>query len=98
MSAYPKTPTFESVTVVLPVLNETYSLTQTVDAILESSKPYLREFLIVIADRTSPESLAEVAALSKRLGNLILVHRQELNSSAAQCVKRSNLRAAVTSS
>ena len=78
MSAYPKTPTFESVTVVLPVLNETYSLTQTVDAILESSKPYLREFLIVIADRTSPESLAEVAALSKRLGNLILVHRQEL--------------------
>lgn len=56
MSAYPKTPTFESVTVVLPVLNETYSLTQTVDAILESSKPYLREFLIVIADRTSPES------------------------------------------
>jgi glycosyltransferase involved in cell wall biosynthesis len=78
MSTYPKTEAFDGVTVVLPVLNETYSLTQTVDAILESSRPHLREFLIVIADRTSQESLAEIAALSKRLGNLILVHRQEL--------------------
>jgi glycosyltransferase involved in cell wall biosynthesis len=78
MSTYPKTEAFDGATVVLPVLNETYSLTQTVDAILESSRPHLREFLIVIADRTSQESLAEIAALSKRLGNLILVHRQEL--------------------
>ena len=78
MSAYPKTGAFDSVTVVLPVLNETYSLTQTVEAILESSRPHLREFLIVTADRTSQESLAEIAALSKRLDDLIRVHRQEL--------------------
>jgi glycosyltransferase involved in cell wall biosynthesis len=78
MSAYPKTQSFEHVTIVLPVLNETYSLTQTVDTILLSSKPYLREFLIVIADRTSPESLAAINALSTRLGSLIVVHRQSL--------------------
>jgi glycosyltransferase involved in cell wall biosynthesis len=78
MSAYPKTQSFGHVTIVLPVLNETYSLTQTVDTILLSSKPYLREFLIVIADRTSPESLAAINALSARLGTLIVVHRQNL--------------------
>lgn len=75
---YPKTAVFDDVTIVLPVLNETYSLSQTVDAIVETSKSQLREILIVVADRTSPESLAAIADLSNRLGDLIVVHRQQL--------------------
>jgi len=78
MTAYPRTGSFRDATVILPVMNETYSLVQTVDAILATSRADLREFLIVIADRTAPESLAEIERLKARLGDLVAVHRQTL--------------------
>jgi glycosyltransferase involved in cell wall biosynthesis len=78
MSAVPEIHAFESVTVVLPVVNETYSLVETVDSILKTSKSELRELLIVVCDRTTPESLATIKSLSERLGDLVIVHRQKL--------------------
>ncbi|HUC60561.1 MAG TPA: glycosyltransferase family 2 protein [Alphaproteobacteria bacterium] len=78
MKIYPRTESFQSATVILPVINETYSLVQTVEAILATSKADLREFLIVIADRTTPESRAEIERLNARFGDLVVVHRQTL--------------------
>jgi glycosyltransferase involved in cell wall biosynthesis len=78
MSAVPQTRAFESVTIILPVINETYSLVETVDSILQTSKPEVRELLIVICDRTTPESLATIKSLSARLGDLVVVHHQKL--------------------
>ncbi len=75
---YPRTEGFTDVTVLLPVMNETYSLVQTVDTILGSSKKDVREILVVVADKTTPESLAEVEKLRARLGDLIAVHKQTL--------------------
>jgi glycosyltransferase involved in cell wall biosynthesis len=78
MTTYPETHAFESATIILPVTNETYSLVQTVDAILATSRADLREILIVVADKTAPEAMAEVERLAARLGDLVVVHRQKL--------------------
>ena len=56
MNAFPGTYAFGSATVILPVVNETYSLVQTVDSILETSKADVRELLIVVCDKTTRES------------------------------------------
>ena len=78
MSAFPGTYAFGSVTVILPVVNETYSLAETVDSILETSKADVRELLIVVCDKTTPESMATIDSLSARLGDLVVIHRQKL--------------------
>jgi len=49
MSLMPETSAFGSATVILPVVNETYSLIQTVDSILETSRADVRELLIVVS-------------------------------------------------
>jgi glycosyltransferase involved in cell wall biosynthesis len=78
MSAFPTTLAFGSATIILPVVNETYSLVQTVDSILETSKPDVRELLIVVCDRTTRESMATIDSLSARFGDLVVVHHQKL--------------------
>jgi hypothetical protein len=78
MAAYPVTQKLQSVTVILPVMNETYSLTQTVEEIIQTSRPDLLEFIVVVAPETLPESRSEVAALVTRFGDLIVVHEQKL--------------------
>jgi GT2 family glycosyltransferase len=69
---------FESATIVLPVVSETYSLVETVNLILQTSKAEVRELLVVICDKTTPESMATIKNLSARLGDLIVVHHQKL--------------------
>ena len=78
MTALPETNAFESVTIVLPVVNETYSLVETVNSILETSKQDVRELLIIVCDKTTPESMATIKSLSARLGDLVVVHHQKL--------------------
>ncbi len=78
MAEYPKTTQFNSVTIILPVINETHSLMETVDAILATSKTDLREFLIVICNKTTPESIEHVESLARCLGSLVAVHHQKL--------------------
>ena len=51
MSLIPETSAFGSATVILPVVNETYSLVQTVDSILETSKANVRELLNILGQR-----------------------------------------------
>src|SRR5580698_9939992 len=78
MSAFPGTYAFGSATVILPVMNETYSLVETVDSILATSKSDVRELLIVVCEKTTRESMATINSLSARLGDLVVVHRQTL--------------------
>jgi glycosyltransferase involved in cell wall biosynthesis len=78
MSALPATPAFGSATIILPVVNESYSLVETVDSILATSKPDVRELLIVVCDKTTRESMATIERLSARLGDLVVIHRQKL--------------------
>jgi len=78
MTDYPIVNQFESVTVVLPVVNETISLQQTVDIILRDVKEDVRELLIVVCQKTTPEAMAVVAQLQLELGDLVVVHHQKL--------------------
>lgn len=78
MSAYPPTLRFDAVSVILPVIGETQSLRQTVATIVECSRADLREFIIVVCKKTTPQSLATIEGLSAELGPLVRVHWQTL--------------------
>jgi len=78
MTAYPQTTAYKDVTIILPVINETYSLVQTVETIMATSEKDVRELLIVVADKTLPKSMATIDSLRERYGDLIVVHRQTL--------------------
>jgi uncharacterized protein (TIRG00374 family) len=75
---YPATDSFESASVILPVIDETYSLSRTVDDILAEASCDICEFLIVVCDRTTRPSLKVVQDLRRRLGSLVVVHHQSL--------------------
>ena len=66
-----------NISVLLPVINETYSLRKTIQIINESSKNYIKEYLILISGKTRPESIREIDALKEIYGDLIVTHLQE---------------------
>jgi hypothetical protein len=78
MIDYPNVARFESVTVLLPVVNETISLRQTVDIVLRDARSDIIELLIVVCKKTTPEALAVVSQLQDELGGLVVVHHQTL--------------------
>src|SRR5208282_2202055 len=78
MSDYLCVDRFESATIVLPVMNETTSLEETVRIIVRDVKDRTKEILIVVCERTTAESMATVDRLSERLGAMIRVHSQKL--------------------
>jgi glycosyltransferase involved in cell wall biosynthesis len=78
MTDYPLTEALSSVTIILPVMNETVSLEQTVEIILRDGKSFVRELLIVVCKRTTPEAMATVKRLKEELGELVVVHEQKL--------------------
>ena len=78
MSDYPKVSKLESVTVLLPVINETISLKQTVDIVLRDAKADILELLIIVCKKTTPEAMAVIAQLQKELGGLVVVLHQTL--------------------
>ena len=78
MADYPVVERFESATVILPVMNETVSLEKTVEIIRRDAGDRVREYLIVVCERTTPEAMATVERLRKDLGELVVVHHQSL--------------------
>jgi glycosyltransferase involved in cell wall biosynthesis len=78
MNGLPRVDRFESVSVILPVINETISLRQTVDIILRDIRDYVSELIIVICKRTTPDSMAVIRGLKAELGGLIVVLEQKL--------------------
>ena len=75
---YPRTACFESATIVLPVMNETTSLDETVKIILRDVKDKIREIVIVVCKRTTPEAMAAANRLREELPELVVVHEQKL--------------------
>jgi glycosyltransferase involved in cell wall biosynthesis len=75
---YPRTDRFESATIILPVMNETVSLDETIQIILRDAKDKIKELLIVVCQRTSPQALAVVSRWREQLPDLVRVHQQTL--------------------
>lgn len=77
MKLYPHIERVDSVSILLPVINETTSLRQTVDIILRDvRREDLKELLIVVCEKTTPESMALIGRLQQELGDLVVVLRQ----------------------
>ena len=69
---------FTSLTVILPVINETYLLRETVDTIMRDCPGDIGEFLIVVCNKTTPESLKACEELKQKYGGKIQVFEQTL--------------------
>lgn len=69
---------FESASVILPVMNETYSLQQTIEVIERDCASDVKEYLIVVCNRTKKESLDVCENLKTELGERVKVHFQTL--------------------
>jgi len=79
MSDYPPTAQLTSVTIVLPVMNETASLKQTIDVILRDvPKEFIQEILIVVCEKTTAPAMAAVTELQQQFNGLVVVHHQQL--------------------
>jgi glycosyltransferase involved in cell wall biosynthesis len=78
LPSIPPTDSFQSVSVILPVLDEIVSLTKTVETLLASASADIREIIIVVCERTTRQARANVAELQKAHPQLIVVHEQTL--------------------
>lgn len=78
MTLLPTTDLVAGVSVILPVMNETTSLEQTVDIILSEASTEISEILIVVCERTTPEALATIERLRANYGGLLTIHHQRL--------------------
>ncbi|HSE43422.1 MAG TPA: glycosyltransferase family 2 protein [Acidobacteriota bacterium] len=67
-----------SVSIILPVTDETFSLRQTLDIIASTCGDEIKEFIIVIYKKTTEESLKVIQQLQKDYGQKIIVHTQKL--------------------
>jgi len=66
------------VSVLLPVMDETESLNETIRILLEENRQAISEILIVVCDRTSTESVAVCEALQRQQPDLIKLRWQKL--------------------
>ena len=65
--------------VILPVINETFSLEKTVEILMNENLSDIAELLIVISEKqTSPQSLAAIDLLKQKYPQLIRVIKQRL--------------------
>jgi hypothetical protein len=74
----PATGAFTSLSVVLPVMNETTSLEATVDRLVAELGTDLGELIVVLSPRTTDESRETVARLAQRCAVPLRVHTQSL--------------------
>ena len=78
MSTFPQTHTFESVTIILPVINETFSLRQTIEILEAENGDVIKEYIIVVSpQKTIPASIAVCNCLLERMPDKVLVLRQQ---------------------
>ncbi|MCR4892676.1 MAG: glycosyltransferase family 2 protein [Lachnospiraceae bacterium] len=72
---------YRNVSILLPAMDETYSLRETVETILDTcDREDLAEFILLLCDRTTEESRAVATRLIKDYGDRvpIYIHEQEL--------------------
>ena len=72
---------FKNVTILLPAMDETYSLRETVETIIKTChREDLAEFILLLCDRTTPESKAVAEALVEEFSGQIpiYIHYQKL--------------------
>jgi glycosyltransferase involved in cell wall biosynthesis len=70
--------TFQSLSVVLPTLGETTSLTHTIECLVRDLRPDLAQILIIVCDRSTPEAMRCAEDAVERYPELVSIHSQDL--------------------
>ncbi|HEV2328375.1 MAG TPA: glycosyltransferase family 2 protein [Verrucomicrobiae bacterium] len=79
MKFYSPPTKLDTVSIILPVINETVSLRKTIETILRDVKRELvREFIIVVCKRTTADAMTVIGELQKEFGELVVVLQQKL--------------------
>jgi glycosyltransferase involved in cell wall biosynthesis len=73
-----KNGSFQSATILLPVINETTSLVKTVETIRNHSDPDVKEFLMIVCEKTKRESLEICDSFRQKDPERFVVHHQKL--------------------
>lgn len=76
MEEYLRENKVSSVSIILPVMDETESLRKTVEIIYKDNKKYIAVFVIVICDKTKKQSLKVIDELKKEYGKIISIIKQ----------------------
>ena len=74
----PLSASFQSLSVVLPTLGETTSLTHTIECLVRDLRDDLEQILIIVCDRTTPEAMKHAEAAIAEYPDLVSVHWQDL--------------------
>ena len=69
---------FDAASVILPVINETYSLLHTIDTLESDCSEHVKEYIIVVCQRTTQESLSICEQLKKGDPSRYILHFQYL--------------------
>lgn len=72
---------FKNVSILIPAMDETYSLAETVNVILETCSPQdIAEIIIIVADKTSPDTINTANNLIAKYNDRakIYIHAQKL--------------------
>lgn len=69
---------FQSLSVVLPTLGETSSLTHTIECLVRDLREDLAQILVIVCERTTPEAMAHAEAAVEKHPDLVSIHWQEL--------------------
>lgn len=67
-----------SVTAHIPVINETYLLSKTIDIIEESMKDDPVSYIISVCNKTTPDSMAVIKRYQEKLQGRLQLHTQKL--------------------
>ena len=68
---------FESLTAVLPTLEETHSLTHTIDVLVADLRDDLAQIVIIVCEKTTSQALAHAEAAVEKYPDLVSVHWQD---------------------
>ncbi len=71
-------PRFESLSVVLPTLAETDSLTHTIDCLMGDLAEEIVQIIVIVCDRTTDDARRHAEAAVKRFPEVVSIHEQEL--------------------
>lgn len=72
------TKSFEDISVLLPVIDESASLKKTVEILMRDCAADIREFLILVCKKTDAGALAAIEELKSQYPGMIVVHDQVL--------------------
>lgn len=68
----------KDISIILPVINETFSLEETVDILMKEDQPDIKEIIAVVAKITTPESLVVIQKLQNKYPGIIKLLKQSL--------------------